>query len=102
MTKRLRCLLYHPFLFTKKLKTADLTSGTFYKEWKKLIFMFTQINGALANTIKTLMERRKKVLLDNDVLLGAVQSYFYHFATGERKKAVIAIALNVKEHQEKH
>jgi len=70
--KQLEGLLRHPFLTTKKLQAADLTPGSFFKEWKKLIFKFSQIGGILADAMRTSMECREKVLLDNNVLLAAV------------------------------
>ena len=70
--KQLEGLLRHPFLTTKILQAADLTPGSFFKEWKKLIFKFSQIGGILADAMRTSMECREKVLLDNNVLLAAV------------------------------
>ena len=35
--EELAFLQHHSFLFTKKLQTADLTPGAFFKEWKKLL-----------------------------------------------------------------
>ena len=36
--KQLEGLLRHPFLTIKKLQAADLTPGSFFKEWKKINF----------------------------------------------------------------
>ena len=62
--KQLEGLLRHPFLTTKKLQAADLTPGSLFKEWKKLIFKFSQIGGILADATRTSMECCEKVLLD--------------------------------------
>ena len=70
--KQLEGLLCYPFLTTKKLHAADLTPGSFFKERKKLIFKFSQIGDILADAMRTSMECREKVLLDNNVLLAAV------------------------------
>lgn len=50
----------------------DLTPGSFYKEWKSLIFKFSQTGGMIADAIKTSMLRREKSLLDNSLLLAAI------------------------------
>ena len=70
--KQLEGLLCRSFLTTKKLHAVDLTPGSFFKEWKKLIFKFSQIGDILADAMRTSMECYKKVLLDNNVLLAAV------------------------------
>ena len=70
--KQLEGLIRHPFLTTKKLQAGDLTLGSFFKEQKKLIFKFSQIGGILADAMRTSMDCRKKILLDNYTLLAAV------------------------------
>jgi len=103
----LECLLRDPFLFTKKLQTANLTPGEFYKDWKKLLFKFAQIGGILAEAMKKSMERRGKVLLSNDVLLAAVYvdpMYRVTLTIDEQergRKAIVAIALRMKSHEER-
>ena len=70
--KQLESLLRHPFLTTKKLQAANLTPGSFFKKWKKLIFKFYQIGDILTDAMRISMECREKVLLGNNVLLAAV------------------------------
>ena len=70
--KQLEGLLRYPLLTTKKLQAADLTPGLFFKEWKKLIYKFSQIGGSLADAMQTSMESRKKILLGKNVLLAAI------------------------------
>ena len=70
--KQLEGLLCHPFRTTKKLQATDLTPGLFFKEWKKLIYKFSQPSGILADAMRTFMECHEKVLLCNNVLLAAV------------------------------
>ena len=41
--KQLEGLLRHSFLTTKKLQAADLTPGSFFKEWKKLFSNFLKL-----------------------------------------------------------
>ena len=69
--KQLEGLLRHPFLTTKKLQAANLIPGSFFKEWKKLIFKFSQIGDILANAMRKSMKCYGKVLLDNNVLLAS-------------------------------
>ena len=105
--KQLEGLLRHPFLATKKLQEADLTPGSFFKEWKKLIFKFSQIGGILADAMRTSMERREKVLLENNVLLAAVfvdPMYRVTLNDEERakgKSALLQIALSLKHHKKR-
>ena len=70
--KIFECLLRHPFVFTKNLQTANLTPGAFYKEWKKLLFKSAHVGTDLTKAMKISMEKRGKILLDNDALLAAV------------------------------
>ena len=70
--KQLEELLRHPFLATKQMQSAHLTPGSFYKEWKTLIFKFSQIGGKLADAITASMQRRETRLMNNDVLLSAI------------------------------
>ena len=105
--KQLEGLLRHPFLTTKKLQTADLTPGSFFKEWKKLIFKFSQIGDILADAMRTSIECRGKVLLDNNVLLVAVYvnpMYRVTLNDEERAKgkaALLQIALSFKHYEER-
>ena len=105
--KQLEGLLCHPFLTTKKLQAADLTPGSFFKEWKKLIFKFSQIGDILADAMRTSMECREKALLDSNVLLAAVYvdpMYRVTLNDEERAKgkaALLQIALSLKHHEER-
>ena len=105
--KDLECLLLLPFVFSKHLQTADLTPGAFYKEWKKLIFKFTRVGGDIAKAMKKSMEKREKILLDNDVLLAAVFVDPMHRVAltndlqERRRKALVAIALGMKAYEQK-
>ena len=46
----------HPFLSTKKLQTALLRTGTFYKESIKMLFKFTQSGDVVADALRKSME----------------------------------------------
>ena len=70
--KELFEMLKYPFLATKRMQAANLTPGSFLKEWKTLIFTFDRIGGKVANAIKNSMHRREKTLMNNDVLLSAI------------------------------
>ena len=70
--KQLEELLWHPFLTTKQMQTADLTPGSFYKEWKTLIFKLSHIGGKLTDAIRASMQHREAKLMNNDVLLLAI------------------------------
>ena len=70
--KELLEILKHPFSATKKMQAANLTPGSFLKEWKTLIFTFSRIGGKVADAIKDLMNRREKTLMNNDVLFSAI------------------------------
>ena len=50
--KSFECLLRHSFLFTKNLQTAYSMPRTFYKEWKKILFEFTQIGSVVADAMR--------------------------------------------------
>ena len=84
-----------------------MTPGSFFKEWKKFIFKFSQIGGILADTMRTSMEYCEKVLLDNKVLLAAVyvdSMYRVTLNDEERAKgkaALLQIALSLKHHEER-
>ena len=100
------CLLCHPkIFFTKKLQTTYLTSGTFYKEWKNVLFKFTQISSVVANAMKKSMEELDNVLLDMDVVLAEVYVDVMYTVTSindqqkRGKKALVAIVLDMKEHE---
>ena len=105
--KQLEGLLHHPFLTTKKLQAANLTPGSFFKEWKKLIFKFSQIGGILTDAMRTSLERHEKVLLDHNVLLAAVYvdpMYRVTLNDEERakgKSALLQIALSLKHHKKR-
>ena len=105
--KQLEGLLRHPFLTTKKLQAANLTPGSFFKEWKKLIFKFSQIGDILTDAMRISMECREKVLLDNNVLLAAVYVDPIYRVTlkdeerAEGKAALLQIALSLKHHDER-
>lgn len=71
-SQKLEEILRQPFLVTKKLQAEDLTPGTFYKEWKELIFKFSQDSNIISDAIKASMMRQEKILLDNRVLLAAI------------------------------
>ena len=70
--KQLEELLWHPFLTTKQMQSAHLTPGSFYKEWKTLIFKPSNIGGKLADAIRASMQHREAKLMNNDVLLLAI------------------------------
>ena len=105
--KQLEGLLRHPFLATKKLQAANLTPESFFKEWKKLIFTFSQIGGILADAMRTSMEHHEKVLLDNNVLLAAVYVDPMYRVTlnneehAKGKSALLQIALSLRHHEKK-
>nr|XP_039273925.1 uncharacterized protein LOC120347876 [Styela clava] len=71
-THQLEELLREPYLVTKRLQAQDLTPGSFYKEWKNLIYKLSQSSSIIADAIKASMLRRAKCLLDNPVLLAAI------------------------------
>ena len=54
------------------MQSAHLTPGSFYKEWKTLIFKLSHIGGKLDNAIRASMQHRKAKLMNNDVLLSAI------------------------------
>ena len=85
----------------------DPHTGSFFKEWKKLIFKFFQICDILVDAMRTSIECREKVLLDNNVLLAAVYVdplYRVTLNDEERAKgkaALLQIALSLKHHEER-
>ena len=85
----------------------DPHTGSFFKEWKKLIFKFSQICDILVDAMRTSIECREKVLLDNNVLLAAVYVdplYRVTLNDEERAKgkaALLQIALSLKHHEER-
>ena len=105
--KQLEGLLRHPFLTTKKLQAGNLTTGSFFKEWKKLIFKFSQIGGILADAMRTPMECCKKILLDNNVPLAAVyvdpmlRVTLNDEGRAKGKAALLQIALSLKHHEKR-
>ncbi|XP_076816197.1 uncharacterized protein LOC143462062 [Clavelina lepadiformis] len=105
--KQLEELLRHPFVTTKKLQASDLTPGSFFKEWKKLLFQFSHIGGNLADAIRTSMERREQALFANDVLLAAVYvDPMYRVILNDEqhskgKATLLEIALSMKDHEER-
>ena len=54
------------------MQPAYLTPGSFYKEWKTLIFKLSHIGGKLTDTIRASMQHRKSKLMNSDVLLLAI------------------------------
>jgi len=99
--KGLESILRHPFLFTKKLQAADLTPGTFYMEWKKLLFKFTQIGGSLDHAMKASMEKGETVLLENVLLAAVSVDPMYRITLTEEqqergRKALLSIAHDMK------
>ena len=70
--KQLEELLRHPFLATKQMQSAHLTPGSFYKEWKTLIFKLSHVGGKVADAIRASMQHRETKLINNDVLLSAI------------------------------
>ena len=54
------------------MQTAHLTPGSFYKEWKTLIFKLLHIGGKLADAIRACMQHREAKFMNNDVLLSAI------------------------------
>ena len=65
-------MLKYSFLATKRMQVANLTPGSFLKEWKTLIFTFDRIGGKVADAIKDSLNQRENTLMNNDVLLSAV------------------------------
>ena len=65
-------MLWHLFLATKQMQSAHLTPGSFYKEWKTLIFKLSHIGIKLADAIRASMQHREAKLMNNDVLLSAI------------------------------
>ena len=104
--KRMEELLQHPFYVTKRLQCADLTPGSFFKEWKELIFKFSQIGGDMAEAMKSSMEHREKVLLNNSVLLAAVyvdpmyRVLLQDEELAKGKNALIDIAVAMRDFEE--
>ena len=70
--KQLEELLEHPFLTTKQMQSAHSTPGSFYKEWKTLIFKLSHVSGKLADAIRASIQHREAKLMNNDVLLSAI------------------------------
>lgn len=56
--KKLKELLRYPFIATKNLQEAELTPGSFIKEWKTLSFRLSDISGMIAEEILKSMQRR--------------------------------------------
>ena len=54
------------------MQSAHLTPGSFYKEWKTIIFKLSHIGGKLADAIRASMQHREAKLMNNDVLLSAI------------------------------
>lgn len=104
--EELEALLLHPFLLTKKLQEQELTPGSFYKEWKNLVFRLSQTGGIIADGIKDSMLIREIKLLDNSVLLAAIYVDPMHrvILTEEQlirgKTALCDIAVRMKQFQE--
>ena len=54
------------------MQSAHLTPGSFYKEWKTIIFKLSHIGGKLADAIRASMQHREAKVMNNDVLLLAI------------------------------
>ena len=86
--KQLEGWLRHPLLTTKKLQAADLTPGSFLKEWKNLIFKFSQIGGILADAMRTRAYARRGLVLGLKTPLSLI--FYKNFITFARRLIVFA------------
>ena len=99
--KQLEELLRHPFRATKQMQSAHLTTGSFYKEWKTLIFKLSHVGGKVADAIRASMQHRETKLMNNDVLLSAIYIYPKYRITLNKdqlereKRALVNIAINM-------
>ena len=99
--KQLEELLRHPFLATKQMQSAHLTPGSFYKEWKTLIFKLSHVGGKVADAIRASMQLRETKLMNNDVILSAIYVDPKYRITLNKdqlergKRALVNIAINM-------
>ena len=90
----------------KNCKTVHLTPGTFVKEWKKGCFSLSRLVVLWLTPLENLW-RCEKILLDNDVLLVIVYvdpMYKVTLANDQQergRKALVAVDLTMKEHEER-
>ena len=64
-------VLEQPYAVTVRVQSADLTAGTFFKEWCKLRELLEK-GGAIAAAIAASMKQREETMLESDVLLAAI------------------------------
>ena len=60
------------FPFHKKIANCSFDTWNILQGMEKLLFKFARISDVLADAMRKFMVRRKKTLLDNDVLLAAI------------------------------
>lgn len=92
--KELEELLRHPFIATKNLQEAELTPGSFIKEWKTLHFRLSGIGELIAEEVLKSMQRREATLMDNDILLAGIYvDPMYRVILNEDQKSKAKAAL---------
>ena len=82
------------------MQATNLTTGSFLKEWKTLVFTFGRIGGNAADAIEDSMNRREKTLMNNDVLFAVYVNPNYQLTLSEDqfrrvKQALSSIAMRV-------
>jgi len=70
--QEIESLLQHLYAVTKNLQSNDLTPGSFFKQWKMILFRLSQTDGSLARDVLQSMQRREQLLLQNKILVAGI------------------------------
>ena len=95
--QKLADILEQPYAVTVRLQSADLTAGTFFKEWCRLRELLEK-EGAIGAAIAASMKQREERMLESDVLLAAIYADTrYRILLGARLEKAAKAFVNITE-----